>query len=193
MFRVHLKLFSFCFLKKRGNLFLSKLRTDELSPNCSTHSMQMWESDKDLDYSFICFMQNSRSQLQPQKIWVMESNKWWWRPCGYVAGHCVMALLLSLGSIHFVVKRSPQWLQGFCLHTEHIPFLVHGAGNTNFVSFLVFKNVFLNGQIKFYVVSVHNVMFGGMVNPFCPVSTAGDSINYRLKIFEKNCTCMEHA
>lgn len=73
MLRILLKLFLFVPLK---TLFLSKPRADELSPNCSTY-MQIWKSDKDLDYSFICFMQDYKSQLKPQKAGVMDSNKWW--------------------------------------------------------------------------------------------------------------------
>lgn len=59
MLRILLKLFRFVLLK---TLFLSKPRADELFPNCSIY-MQIWESDKDLDYSLNCSMRDSKSQL----------------------------------------------------------------------------------------------------------------------------------
>lgn len=53
------------------------MRTD-----CPYTYMQMWESNKDLDYSSICFTKDSSSQLKSQKTWVMDSSKWRWSQWG---------------------------------------------------------------------------------------------------------------
>lgn len=55
----------------------------------------MWQSDRDLEYSSVCFMQDSNNQWKLQKTWVMDCSRWQWSQWGCLASPLWTKTLLS--------------------------------------------------------------------------------------------------